>query len=241
MDKEFNALSSLLADKKEMQILGKNCIEGKLPLMQNAECRMQNQRSAAEGKANEVLIMQSGIGKVNAAIGVMNMINTFKPDVVVSSGCAGGADINLEIGDVVVSSSCQYHDVYCGPENLAGQVQGMPSEFETPQELVDKALSVNEVLSDTKVVAGKIATGDWFVDSVDKMKLIHSDVADAKAVDMESCAIAQTCFVNNIPFVSFRVISDIPLKENNAADYADFWATMAEKSFTVNKEFLNRL
>ncbi len=222
MDKEFNALSSLLAEKKEMQILGKNCIEGKL-------------------SDKEILIMQSGIGKVNAAIGVMNMINTFKPDVVVSSGCAGGADINLEIGDVVVSSSCQYHDVYCGPENLAGQVQGMPSEFETPQELVEKALSVNEILSSTKVVAGKIATGDWFVDSVDKMKHIHSDVADAKAVDMESCAIAQTCFVNNIPFVSFRVVSDIPLKENNAADYADFWATMAEKSFTVNKEFLNRL
>lgn len=224
MDKEFNALSSLLAEKKELQILGKNCIEGKLPLMQN-----------------EVLIMQSGIGKVNAAIGVMNMINTFKPDVVVSSGCAGGADVNLEIGDVVVSSSCQYHDVYCGPENLAGQVQGMPSEFTTPQELVDKALSVNESITDTKVVAGKIATGDWFVDTVEKMKSIHADVPDAKAVDMESCAIAQTCFVYDIPFVSFRVVSDIPLKENNAAAYADFWSTMAEKSFTVNKEFLSRL
>ncbi|MCF0192758.1 MAG: 5'-methylthioadenosine/adenosylhomocysteine nucleosidase [Prevotella sp.] len=222
MDKEFKALESLLSNKKEMLLGGNNCVVGEL-------------------SDKEVLLMHSGIGKVNAAIGAVNMINGFKPDVVVSSGCAGGADTNLEIGDVIVSSSCQYHDVYCGPENLAGQIQGMPSEFSTPQPLVDAALSINETAADTKVVAGKIATGDWFVDSVDKMTSIHSAVPDAKAVDMESSAIAHACYINNVQFVSFRVVSDIPLKENNTASYQDFWATMADKSFVTTKAFLEKL
>ena len=232
MDKEFNALEQLLSNKTEVQILGNHCTSGTLA-------------------GNEILLMHSGIGKVNAAIGATNLINEFKPDVVVSSGCAGGADVNLEIGDVVVSSSCQYHDVYCGPENLAGQIQGMPSEFVTPQTLVDKALSINELESNSlphregrggsHVVSGKIATGDWFVDSVEKMAAIHATVPDAKAVDMESCAIAHACYIYNVQFVSFRVISDIPLKENNTASYKDFWATMAEKSFTTTKAFLEKL
>ncbi|MCF0209555.1 MAG: 5'-nucleosidase, partial [Bacteroidaceae bacterium] len=95
--------------------------------------------------------------------------------------------------------------------------------------------------ADTKVVAGKIATGDWFVDSVDKMTSIHSAVPDAKAVDMESSAIAHACYINNVQFVSFRVVSDIPLKENNTASYQDFWATMADKSFVTTKAFLEKL
>ncbi len=236
MDKEFCALEQLLSNKTEVQILGNHCTLGTLA-------------------GNEVLLMHSGIGKVNAAIGATNLINEFKPDVVVSSGCAGGADVSLEIGDVVVSSSCQYHDVYCGPENLAGQIQGMPSEFVTPQALVDKALSINNSSSmgsspllvegpgevGGHVVAGKIATGDWFVDSVDKMAAIHATIPDAKAVDMESCAIAHACYIYNVQFVSFRVVSDIPLKENNTASYKDFWATMAEKSFTTTKAFLEKL
>lgn len=222
MDKEFDALESLLSEKTETEILGNHCAIGKLA-------------------DKEILLMHSGIGKVNAAIGANNLINAFKPDVVVSSGCAGGADVNLEIGDVVVSSSCQYHDVYCGPENLAGQIQGMPSEFPTTSELVEEAVSINETATDTKVVAGKIATGDWFVDAVEKMKAIHATVPDAKAVDMESSAIAHACYIYNVPFVSFRVISDIPLKENNTASYKDFWATMASKSFNTTKAFLEKL
>lgn len=182
----------------------------------------------------EIVLKRSGIGKVNAALGTAELIATEKPDVIISSGCAGGADVNLEIGNVVVSSSCQYHDVYCGPENLAGQVQGMPSEFATPQQLIDKAIAVG-------AVPVKIATGDWFVDTTEKMAAIHKAVPDAKAVDMESCAIAQTCYLHNIPFVSLRIISDIPLKKNNVLDYKDFWGTMARKSFTVTKDFLAKL
>ena len=215
MDKEFAALKTLLTDTKEQEIDGKNCITGSL-------------------NNKQILLMHSGIGKVNAAIGTVNMINAFHPDIIISSGCAGGADINLEIGNVVVSTSCGYHDVYCGPETLAGQIMGMPHEFESPKDLVEKAVSVG-------AVAGKIATGDWFVDTPQKMAEIHATVPEAKAVDMESCAIAQTCYLHNVKFVSFRVISDIPLKEGNTEQYLDFWATMAEKSFTITKEFLTKI
>lgn len=70
------------------------------------------------------------------------------------------------------------------------------------------------------------------------MQGILDNFPKAKAVDMESCSIAQTCHIYGVPFVSFRIISDIPLKDNKASQYFDFWARLAEKSFNVTKEFL---
>ena len=88
---------------------------------------------------------------------------------------------------------------------------------------------------------GLIVTGDWFVDSKDKMREIIGHFPEAKAVDMESCAIAQTCYINNVPFISFRVVSDIPLRDTDASQYHNFWDTVAEKSFQVTKTFVESL
>ena len=86
--------------------------------------------------------------------------------------------------------------------------------------------------------SGLIVTGDWFVDSKEKMRSIVEKFPDAKAVDMESCAIAQTCYIHQVPFISFRVISDIPLRDTDASQYHDFWDTVAEHSFQVTKTFV---
>ena len=88
---------------------------------------------------------------------------------------------------------------------------------------------------------GLIASGDWFVDTQNKMRAIVARFPKAVAVDMESCSIAQVCHVYGVPFISFRIISDIPLKDNKASQYFDFWARMAEGSFTVTKRLIAAL
>ena len=190
----------------------------------------------------DVMVQKCGIGKVNAALGAQRMISEFHPDVIISSGCAGGNGDDINVQDVIVSSELSYHDVYCGTaiynSTKYGQVQGMPSSFEPSPWLLQKALSLN---CGVKVHAGLIVTGDWFVDSREKMCEIIGHFPKAKAVDMESCAIAQTCYINKIPFISFRVISDIPLRDTNASQYHDFWNTMAEHSFAVTKSFVESI
>ena len=186
----------------------------------------------------KVILQKSGIGKVNAAIQTVEMIRQYKPDVIISSGCAGGNGDDVNVQDVVVSSELVYHDVYCGTAidstTVYGQVQGLPARYQADPYLFEKALL-------TGAKPGLIVTGDWFVDSKDKMREIIGHFPEAKAVDMESCAIAQTCYINNVPFLSFRVISDIPLRDTDASQYHNFWDTIAENSFHVTKTFIESL
>ena len=193
-------------------------------------------------KNSDVLVQKCGIGKVNAALGAQRMINEFHPDCIISSGCAGGNGDDVNIQDVVVSSELCYHDVYCGTAidntTIYGQVQGLPARYQADPHLLAKA---NALDCGVKIHPGLIVTGDWFVDSKDKMREIIGHFPDAKAVDMESCAIAQTCYINKVPFISFRVISDMPLHDTDASQYHNFWDTVAEHSFQVTKTFVESL
>lgn len=190
-----------------------------------------------------VLVQKCGIGKVNAALGAQRMINEFHPDCIISSGCAGGNGDDINVQDVVVSSELCYHDVYCGraidDTTVYGQVQGMPARFKADANMLEKALHLQT--SDISLHQGLIVTGDWFVDSKEKMRSIIEKFPEAKAVDMESCAIAQTCYINKVPFISFRVISDIPLRDTDASQYHNFWETIAEHSFQITKTFVESL
>lgn len=219
MDKEFARMRSLLDGEKEVAFGGQAFVVGQMG-------------------SNEVVMMQCGIGKVNAAMGATQLIESFNPDIMVSTGVAGGASTELNVQEVVASSQCCYHDVYCGEEVDYGQIIGLPARFEADKELVEKAKNIS---CGTKITAGLIVTGDWFVDSREKMKSILSHFPDAMAVDMESAAIAQVCFRRATRFISFRIISDIPLKDSKAAQYFDFWERMAEGSFDVTKNFLQSI
>ena len=191
-----------------------------------------------------VLVQKCGIGKVNAALGAQRMINEFHPDCIISSGCAGGNGDEINVQDVIVSSELTYHDVYCGTAidntTVYGQVQGLPVRYQADPYLLGKAreLAAGQQFG---IHSGLIVTGDWFVDSREKMRSIIEMFPDAKAVDMESCAIAQTCYLNRVPFISFRVISDIPLRDTNASQYHDFWDTVAAHSFLVTRTFVEKL
>ena len=194
-------------------------------------------------KDSEVLVQKCGIGKVNAALGAQKMINEFHPDCIISSGCAGGNGDDINIQDIVVSSELCYHDVYCGKAiddtTVYGQVQGLPARYQADPYLLEKAKSLS--LSDIKLHPGLIVTGDWFVDSKEKMREIIGHFPEAKAIDMESCAIAQTCYINKVPFISFRVVSDIPLRDTDASQYHNFWDTVAANSFMTTKALVESL
>ena len=185
---------------------------------------------------NQVIIKQCGIGKVNAAMVCVEMIRDWRPDVVVTIGCAGGNGVGIHVGDIVVSAETAYHDVYCGNDIVYGQVQGMPEKYATPQWLVDVALKMKG-----HVRSGLIVTGDWFVDSKEKMRDIVSHFPDATAIDMESAAIAQVCNRYNVPFVSLRIVSDIPLADEHGSQYADFWKMVSEKTFSTARDFVKQI
>ena len=187
---------------------------------------------------DKLILQKSGIATVNAAIQTVEIIRQYKPDCIISSGCAGGNGDDINLQDVVVSSELTYHDVYCGKAiddtTVYGQVQGLPARYQADSYLLEKAKLVG-------AKPGLIVTGDWFVDSKEKMREIIGHFPEAKAVDMESAAIAHTCYIYNVPFISFRVISDIPLRDTHASQYHDFWNTTAEKSFQITKTFIESL
>jgi adenosylhomocysteine nucleosidase len=200
---------------------------------------------AASIQKHEIVLAKCGIGKVNAALGAAEMIRQHHPDVIISSGCAGGNGDDINIQDVVVSSQLVYHDVYCGravdDTTIYGQVQGLPARFDADAHLLEVAKSLNLQPSTLNLHPGLIVTGDWFVDSREKARSIIELFPEAKAIDMESAAIAQTCYIYKVPFISFRVISDIPLRDTDASQYHDFWNTIADRSFQVTKTFIEKL
>ena len=138
------------------------------------------------------------------------------------------------------------YDVFMltGTDEHGQKIETVAKEHgKTPKEYVEKALAINNLPGNRhpKIHAGQIVSGEWFVDSKEKMRSILEHFPQAMAVDMESCSIAQTCHIYKTPFISFRIISDVPLKDTKAQQYFDFWAKMAEGSFNVTKAFLESL
>ena len=187
---------------------------------------------------NEIILMQSGIGKVNAAVGTTELILNFKPDCVISTGVAGGIDLGVEVMDVVVSRELVYHDVWCGEGNVYGQVQGMPERFKGDEVLYRTAMSLH---GEVTLHGGLICTGDKFITDREELDRIKGAFPEGLAVDMESASIAQVCHIYGIPFLSFRIISDSPAKGNNVKQYANFWQEMADRSFRTTEQFLEAL
>lgn len=185
---------------------------------------------------DRVVIRQCGMGKVNAAVGCAELIRDCQPDVVISLGCAGGQGADVHLGDAVVSTALVYHDVYCGSDVAYGQIPGMPLYFKSDSTLLQKALELGP-----KVVPGLIVTGDWFVDTKAKMREIIGHFSAARAVDMESAAIAQVCYIHQVPFISFRIVSDKPLEDEHASQYVNFWDTVSDTTFSLARRFIESL
>ena len=194
---------------------------------------------------NTLILMQCGIGKVNAAVGATTLIHRYTPDCIVSTGCAGGIDERLNVMDVVVSTYTTYHDVTI-PGCEAGQIQGLPARFRSDEELVEVASTLvarpSTLDAQPSVIRpGLICSGDQFISDHVQLRPIKAQFPEALAVDMESAAIAQTCYLHAIPFVSFRILSDTPGADEHLQQYLNFWDEMADHSFDVTRRFLSSL
>ena len=177
-------------------------------------CEVLGGNSQGRINGNEVVLWQCGIGKVNAAIGTMRLIAQHHPDCIISTGLAGGIDNCLHVMDVVIGSQTAYHDVWCGEGNELGQVQGLPTRFDADTQLLQCAQAVSES-GNYPTVTGLICTGDQFITNKASLAEIKSHFPDALACEMESAAIAHTCYLQQVPFLSIRVVSDTPGNTDN--------------------------
>lgn len=188
----------------------------------------------------QVVLAQSGIGKVNAAITATLLINEFKPDLIINTGSAGSVDSELNIGDIIISNKVYYHDVNATAFGYKlGQVPSMPEFYETDKELIDLAKSSIEQL-DLNSIVGEVATGDSFIGSIDQRKVIKSNFPTASVVEMEAGAIAQTCYQYNVPIIVTRAVSDLADKESDVT-FEEFLKVACVNSSKIVKLLLNRV
>ena len=186
--------------------------------------------------SHDVVVMQSGIAKVNAAVGALTLINNFAPQAIVNSGVAGGADPSINVMDVVVGSRVVQHDVYCGAEVAVGAVQGLPQYYEAHRPMLDA------IAASPYVKKGLICSGDQFIDTREALDAVKAKFPEALAVDMESGAIAQVCYLRGVPFLSMRVISDSPgASHDHAQQYGDFWAEAPQHTFDMLCKLLHSI
>jgi adenosylhomocysteine nucleosidase len=168
-----------------------------------------------EGK--DVCILQSGIGKVNAAVGCTVLIQTFEPELIINSGAAGGISKDLQFGDLVIADTIMYHDVDITAFGYrAGQIPGMPEFFTISPPIAAIAHEAIEQLKaehllplTLKAVHGLVASGDVFVCEQHHIAALAARFPEVLAVEMEGAAIAHTCFLWKVPVVIIRSLSDI--------------------------------
>ena len=198
-----------------------------------------------EGKLSglDAVVVQCGVGKVNAALCVQILCDCYGVTHVVNTGVAGSLCADLDIGDLVISREAVYHDFDCSVINDAyrvGQVPGLPVwAFPADPALMELALQAIDSINPGHNKIGTVASGDQFISSkVVKEKIIAN--TGAICTEMEGAAIAHAAWRNQVPFVILRAISD---KADDSAemDYPTFEAIAAKRCAAVAEELAKRL
>ncbi|VFP80457.1 5'-methylthioadenosine/S-adenosylhomocysteine nucleosidase [Candidatus Erwinia haradaeae] len=185
----------------------------------------------------EILLIKSGIGKVLAALSTTLLINLYKINILINIGSAGGLHPELKIGDIVISSAVQYHDVDVTTYGCQlGQVPNCPFTFQADHNLITIAESCIQKLS-LFSIRGIIVTGDTFIQGNEPLQRIRYYFPKAIAVDMEAAAIGHVCHQSNIPFIIIRSISDFSNK-NSPSNFHRFLKEAAQKSSLVVENIL---
>lgn len=190
---------------------------------------------------NEVVLVKSGIGKVNAALATTLLLQMFKPDVVLNTGSAGGFLESLEVGAVVISDEVRHHDVDVTAFGYEyGQVPQLPAAFSADEKLVQLAVEAVVDIGEHSHATGLIASSDTFMSDpthVDKVRGIFPTMI---AAEMEAAAVAQVCHQFGTPFVVIRALSDIAGKESSIS-FDDFLPVAARHSTAIVLRVLSKL
>ncbi|MCM1292279.1 MAG: 5'-methylthioadenosine/adenosylhomocysteine nucleosidase [Bacteroides sp.] len=221
----------IVAMDKELDLL--------LPLLEDQTISTINGFTFHSGTIGQssIIAMKCGIGKVNAAVGTMTLIDHFSPELIINTGVAGGTGGNAGVLDIVVGTRIAYHDVWCGPGTEWGDAAGCPRFFHTS----DKVNSLPCLHEGDTVKHGLVASGDVFVSDAHIIDHIRSLYPDVDAVDMESAAIAQVCYLRGVEFACMRVISDTPGADDNISQYKNFWEEAPRHTFDMLRQIINEL
>ena len=188
--------------------------------------------------SNEVIAVVCGIGKVNAAVCTQILVSEFNVDKVINVGVAGGIGKDIYPGDVVIATNLVEHDMdttaFGDPH---GQVPRMDTfDFKCDSSLIESANSACKKVGGFNTFTGRIVSGDVFVADVEKIKWLEKEF-NALSCEMEGASIAHVCYLNNIPVVVIRSISD---NANNGAhmDFEKFTPIAVKNSTSILKEML---
>jgi len=222
MTEEIETLVEQLEDKEETFRTGSVFYEGKL-----------------EGL--EVVIVQCGVGKVNAAMCAQTLCDLYGVTHLVNTGIAGSLCADLDIGDLVVSRDAMYHDMDAVHFGYPfGKVPGMDvTAFPADEKLIGYAWEAAEAVNPGHTKIGRVASGDQFV-AVKALKETIIANTQGLCTEMEGAAIAQVAYRNGLPFVILRAISD---KADDSAemDYPTFERIAAHRCAEVTKRLAKRL
>lgn len=182
-----------------------------------------------------------GIGKVNAAICTQILISEYKVNAIINVGVAGGISKDIYPGDVVIAENLVQHDVDTTVfGDKYGQVPRLDTfDFVCDKDLFKAAMSACDSIKEIKTSSGRIVSGDQFISSLEKIQWFEKEF-NAAACEMEGASIAHVCYLNNIPFVVIRSISD---NANNGAhmDFEKFTPIGVKNSTMILKAMLNNL
>lgn len=226
------SLGIIVAMEEELEVILKIMKKDKTEIKANMKFH------SGEISGKKVVAVICGIGKVNSAVCTQILISEYNVKNVVNVGIAGGIGKDIVPGDIVIGDSLVQHDVDATAfGDVIGQIPRMDTfDFKADKNLVKLAKEATKKATDHKSYVGRIATGDQFVADLDKIKWL-SETFDALACEMEGASIAQTCYLNDIPFVVIRSISD---NANTGAhmDFEKFKYLAVENSSSILQEMI---
>lgn len=187
-----------------------------------------------------VILVESGIGKVEAGITTEHLITDFGADVVINSGSAGGIGEHQEVGDVVISTETAYHDADARAfDYVYGQLPGQPARFKASQKWGDALASAGEKTG-LKIEKGLIVSGDQFVASKEAIDKIKHYFPDALSAEMEGAAVGQVATDHNVPYVVVRAMSDTG-DEDAGVSFDEFIIEAGQRSAKMLLELFSEL
>ena len=222
MDIEVEELINSMEDAKKQTISNIDYYEGKL-----------------QGK--NVVVAKCGVGKVHAAVCSQTMILKYGPDAIINTGVAGSLSSELDIADIVISDGVVQHDF---DVSAFGKPLGLISGLDLIKipcndELVNRLIRASQILEDTNVAVGTIASGDQFIGSKEKKDYIVNNF-NALCTEMEGASIGHVCYINDVDFCIVRAMSD---KADGTAnmDFDEFVQIAVDKSIKLINNFLKDL
>ncbi len=194
-----------------------------------------------EFQGKKVVLTRSGVGKVNAAVCTQILIDRFGADAIVFTGVAGAVDPQLNIGDIVISTSSLQHDVDVTALGFPrGKIPYQDvSEYPSDVGLIELAEEAGRKVYPGRCYTGKVLSGDQFVADRAIVKELYEELGGA-CTEMEGASVAQVCFMNDIPHVIIRSMSD---KADGSAhvNFEEFTVEAANRSFAIVKEMVKEL